>query len=45
MPESNFYKKYGGNAPENYERYFVPAIGAPLARDLLAFVRAALAGR
>ena len=30
------FKSYGGNAPENYERYFVPAIGAPLAHDLIA---------
>lgn len=36
-----FYgKTYGGNAPENYERYFVPSIGAPFAEDLIA--RAAL---
>jgi ubiquinone/menaquinone biosynthesis C-methylase UbiE len=34
------YHTYGGSAPENYERYFVPAIGEPLARDLVA--RAAL---
>jgi ubiquinone/menaquinone biosynthesis C-methylase UbiE len=26
---------YRGNAAENYERYFVPAIGAPLASDLI----------
>lgn len=26
---------YGGNAAENYERYFVPAIGAPLAENLV----------
>ncbi len=26
---------YGGSAPENYERYFVPVIGAPLATDLI----------
>lgn len=25
----------GGNPPANYERYFVPAIGAPLAEDLV----------
>jgi len=25
----------GGSPPENYERYFVPAIGAPLAADLI----------
>lgn len=29
------FEKYGGSAPENYERYFVPAIGAPLALDLV----------
>ena len=29
------YETYGGSAPENYERYFVPAIGEPVARDLL----------
>lgn len=29
------YKTYGGSAPENYERYFVPAIGEPVARDLV----------
>lgn len=28
-------KKYAGNAAENYERYFVPAIAAPLANELL----------
>jgi ubiquinone/menaquinone biosynthesis C-methylase UbiE len=26
---------FGGNAADNYERYFVPAIGAPLAADLV----------
>ncbi|MGQ4659492.1 methyltransferase domain-containing protein [Lysobacter sp. F6437] len=26
---------YGGSPPANYERYFVPAIGAPLATDLV----------
>src|SRR5438093_3216900 len=29
------FKSYGGNAPENYERYFVPSIAAPLADDLI----------
>jgi ubiquinone/menaquinone biosynthesis C-methylase UbiE len=28
-------KAYGGSAPENYQRYFVPAIGAPVADDLI----------
>jgi len=26
---------YQGSGPENYEKFFVPAIGAPLARDLI----------
>jgi ubiquinone/menaquinone biosynthesis C-methylase UbiE len=30
-----FYESYGGTAPESYERYFVPAIGGPLAHDLI----------
>ena len=29
------FETYGVNAAENYERYFVPAIGAPLASDLV----------
>jgi ubiquinone/menaquinone biosynthesis C-methylase UbiE len=29
------FESYGGSAPECYERYFVPAIGAPLAVDLV----------
>jgi ubiquinone/menaquinone biosynthesis C-methylase UbiE len=31
----HFGKAYGGNPPSNYERFFVPSIGAPLANDLL----------
>jgi ubiquinone/menaquinone biosynthesis C-methylase UbiE len=31
----HFWKTYSGTAPENYERYFVPAIGAPFAADLI----------
>lgn len=27
---------YRGNAAENYEKFFVPAIGAPLAADLVS---------
>jgi ubiquinone/menaquinone biosynthesis C-methylase UbiE len=34
------FETYRGDAAENYERYFVPAIGAPVADDLLE--RAAL---
>jgi ubiquinone/menaquinone biosynthesis C-methylase UbiE len=33
-PEVSF-KQYGGNAAENYQRYFVPTIGAPFATALL----------
>jgi ubiquinone/menaquinone biosynthesis C-methylase UbiE len=29
------FKQYGGNAAENYERYFVPTIGMPFANALL----------
>jgi ubiquinone/menaquinone biosynthesis C-methylase UbiE len=29
------FGRYGGSAAENYERYFVPAIAAPLAADLI----------
>jgi ubiquinone/menaquinone biosynthesis C-methylase UbiE len=34
-PSAVSFRSFGGNAPENYERYFVPAIGAPLAHDLI----------
>ena len=33
------YAKYRGTAPDNYERHFVPAIGAPCARPLLEVAR------
>jgi SAM-dependent methyltransferase len=32
---SVFGQTYGGTAPENYQRYFVPAIGGPFAADLI----------
>ena len=35
MTQQTFGKAYGGTAPENYERHFVPYIAAPLAEDLL----------
>lgn len=35
MIEPFFGKAYVGDPPANYERFFVPAIGAPLATDLL----------
>ena len=38
--DSVYGKAYGGSAPENYQRYFVPVIGGPLAEDLV--VEAAL---
>jgi SAM-dependent methyltransferase len=33
--QSLYGTTYGGSAPENYERYFVPAIGGPLAASLV----------
>jgi ubiquinone/menaquinone biosynthesis C-methylase UbiE len=33
--DSVFGSAYGGTAPENYERYFIPAIGGPFADDLV----------
>ncbi len=35
MTQPTFGKAYSGTAPENYERYFVPSIAAPLAEDLV----------
>jgi ubiquinone/menaquinone biosynthesis C-methylase UbiE len=35
MAEQYFPRSYGGNPPVNYERFFVPAIGAPMAADLI----------
>ena len=37
MVEQHFGKDYAGIPPENYERFFVPEIGAPLASDLIQF--------
>jgi ubiquinone/menaquinone biosynthesis C-methylase UbiE len=34
--DSVYGNAYGGTAPENYQRYFVPAIGGPFAEDLIA---------
>ena len=31
MAEKEFFKDQVGSAPENYERYFVPRIGKPMA--------------
>lgn len=35
MTQRHFDHSFGGTAPENYQRFFVPAIGKPLAEDLL----------
>lgn len=35
MKKQHYDKSYGLKPPENYERFFVPVIGEPLARDLL----------
>lgn len=35
MLQGDHGEAYGGSIPENYERFFVPAIGAPLANDLI----------
>lgn len=35
MSQQPYGKDFGGNAPENYERFFVPTIGAPLANELI----------
>ena len=34
MAQRISFETYRGNAAENYERYFVPTIGAPFAADL-----------
>jgi ubiquinone/menaquinone biosynthesis C-methylase UbiE len=35
MSDQHFDDRYGSNVPENYERFFVSAIGKPLAEDLI----------
>ncbi len=35
MSREVYGDRFGGSAADNYERYFVPAIGAPLAADLV----------
>lgn len=35
MDEQYYGKSYGGHPPANYERFFVPVIGAPVAADLI----------
>ena len=36
MTQQIYSEAFGGTAPENYERFFVPAIGRPVAEDLIA---------
>lgn len=35
MTQQHFGKDYGGNVPQNYEKFFVPAIGGPAANGLV----------
>ena len=35
MSQQHFDKSFAATAPENYERYFVPTISRPLAKDLI----------
>ncbi len=35
MTQQHFGKDYGSNAAENYERFFVPLFGRPVADDLM----------
>ncbi|HXH05549.1 MAG TPA: methyltransferase domain-containing protein [Vicinamibacterales bacterium] len=35
ITHSVYGQAYGGTAPENYQRYFVPVIGGPFAEDLV----------
>lgn len=35
MTQDAFRRSFAGSAPENYERYFVPAIGRPVAETLV----------
>lgn len=40
-PATSLYEKYAASGAESYERHFVPAIGEPVARRLLAAARPA----
>jgi ubiquinone/menaquinone biosynthesis C-methylase UbiE len=35
LAQQHYGRNFGSNAAENYESYFVPAIGAPVAADLI----------
>lgn len=36
MSKQHYDETFGSKPPQNYERFFVPAIGEPVARDILA---------
>jgi len=44
-PTTSRYEKYAASSAENYERYFVPAIGEPIARRLVDAAGPASGGR
>lgn len=39
MAQQVYGETFGGNPAENYQRYFVPTIGAPVAEDLMEVAR------
>ncbi|MCO0638069.1 class I SAM-dependent methyltransferase, partial [Lutimaribacter sp. EGI FJ00014] len=39
MTQQVYGKSFGGSPAENYQRFFVPSIGAPVADDLIAAAR------
>ena len=39
MTNQVYDRSYGGSAAENYQRFFVPSIGGPLAEDLIEVAR------
>ena len=39
MTDRAYDRRYGGTAAENYQRYFVPFIGGPVAEDLMEVAR------
>ena len=39
MTQQVYGETFRGNPAENYHRYFVPAIGAPMAEDLMEVAR------
>lgn len=41
MTQPGYGETFRGNPAENYHRYFVPTIGAPMAEDLLEVARLA----